>query len=424
MSENTLISLTNTAVDYENKNMVINFIPETKEPYYCRSTSDQCNKLCSLLTTLYKCQYTILTPSGTAAITTVLETLASKFNKQKKKINLIISDELYSDTPRICRNFCDKWGIMCNIILHQVDVSNSAQVINKFKEVTNDNNIFFIESCTNPCGKVIDYEIIADIKKIASSTIVVVDNTWLSHVILNPFTIENNVGSLIDLVVLSLTKYYSAGQVIGGAILANFNSIPFTDMIVWPKYCGYHVSPYNAKIIIGNIMEETQEPTNLNNNLIVSRLKQSYKNTLIAIEHIKTIPDFFDLKYSLLDYHPSCTIARKYFNKEIGPSIIVIHTNANINTVKKALKNLTIIKPVTSYGHAFTSLCNYVKVITIPQFESQVTDQGLSKPKSKLISEKRAPNKKIVRLRLSFGYADTPENIINGINELSTLLKN
>jgi len=296
-------------VDFDNKNMVINFVTETKEPYYCRSTSDQNNKLCSLLATIYKCQYAILTPSGTAAITTVLETLANKFKNKNQKTNLIISDELYAETPRICKNFCS----FHNVILHKIDVSNSYEIIDKFKQVANDNNILFIESCTNPCGKVIDYAIISDIKKIAPSTTIVIDNTWLSHVVFNPFTIrnkENNyainqAGHLVDLVVLSLTKYYSAGQVIGGAILANFNSIPFTDMIIWPKYCGYHVSPYNARIIIDNIVQKTSESDNtFNNNLMVSRLKQSYKNTLIAIEHIKTMPNFFDIKYSLLDNHP------------------------------------------------------------------------------------------------------------------------
>jgi len=132
----------------------------------------------------------------------------------------------------------------------KVDVTNSEQVINKFKEFENDHNIFFIESCSNPCGKVIDFGIMETIKKIAINTVVIVDNTWLSHVVFNPFT------SNVNFVVLSLTKYYSAAQVIGGAILSNFNNeISFNDIIVWTTYYGYHVSPYNPDKIIAGLEE-------------------------------------------------------------------------------------------------------------------------------------------------------------------------
>jgi len=68
-----------------NENMVINYTDENV-PYYCRSTSYHNNQLRALLTNLYKCQYSILTPSGTAAITTILETCANNFIKKNKRI--------------------------------------------------------------------------------------------------------------------------------------------------------------------------------------------------------------------------------------------------------------------------------------------------------------------------------------------------
>ena len=40
-----------------------------------------------------------------------------------------------------------------------------------------------------------------------------VDNTWLTSSVFNPFDFD------IDIVVTSLSKYYSAGSCIGGAII-------------------------------------------------------------------------------------------------------------------------------------------------------------------------------------------------------------
>lgn len=95
-----------------------------------------------------------------------------------------------------------------------------------------------------------DYEIILQLKQINSKFewIVVIDNTWLTHIIQNPFKISSHV----DWIISSLTKYYSAGNAIGGVILAK-NSNDYELAYKTTKIFGLHVSPVNCDIILNNM---------------------------------------------------------------------------------------------------------------------------------------------------------------------------
>jgi cystathionine beta-lyase/cystathionine gamma-synthase len=378
-------------LEIKNQNMVINYADDN-EPYYCRSTSYQNERLRTLLTTCYAGAFCILVPSGTAAITTVLESCGAKFVKlnpaKKIRTNVVILDEMYSDTPRLCRKFAVRRH---NTVVKVLDPLDSEGIITTFNTCKNDSNILLIESCTNPRGKIFDPELLKQIKVIAPNTMIIVDNTWLSHIVYNPLTISS-----VDFVVLSLTKYYSAATVIGGAIISNFNAlVTFDDLVEWTKYFGYHMSPYTANVIFNNISSDCENP---NNNKMKERLTSSFNKTCAIMNYVeKNCPDLVDIKYPLNPNHPSYNIATKYFNTNSGPSVITFHTFASVKKVKSILNKLTIIKPITSYGHPFTTLCNY-------------------------ISSSRYDDKQVAKLRIAIGYEDDLEKIIEGINELRLLL--
>ena len=65
---------------------------------------------------------------------------------------------------------------------------------------------------------------------------VVVDNTWLTGCSFNPFNYD------VDIVVDSLTKYYSAGKTISGGIITN-NEMIINDVDKFMCGYGIHVSP-------------------------------------------------------------------------------------------------------------------------------------------------------------------------------------
>ena len=70
-----------------------------------------------------------------------------------------------------------------------------------------------MESCSNPTGKMVKWEKIKEFKNKFKNLTVIVDNSWLSCYIFNPFLFD------VDVVLNSLTKYYSGGTAICGAIL-------------------------------------------------------------------------------------------------------------------------------------------------------------------------------------------------------------
>ena len=118
---------------------------------------------------------------------------------------------------------------------------------------------------------------------------VIVDNTWLTDVIFNLFKFD------ADFVILSLTKYYSAGTAIGGAILSNHED-QIKSIIDWARINSNHVSSYNC-----NLRE---------------RIIRSSSLTTKVIKFMTLHPKIYNVIHSLIDNHVSNSLAKKYFEKK------------------------------------------------------------------------------------------------------------
>ena len=94
-----------------------------------------------------------------------------------------------------------------------------------------------------------DFELLPKLKNNHKNLYTIVDNTWLSIVIFNPFNYS------VDVVVGSLTKYVSGGTAIGGIVLMNETNTKCGSsyLIEWSCLNGSHLSPHNAKIILFSI---------------------------------------------------------------------------------------------------------------------------------------------------------------------------
>ena len=111
--------------------------------------------------------------------------------------------------------------------------------------------------------------IIPQLRAISEKLYIIVDNTWLTHVIYNP--LNNNA----DIVVISLTKYYSGGHAIAGAVLTNHTDI-YDIMIEHNRCMGYHVSPHNCEIVFQNIV--TLNERIINSSKLTMKVAQYLKN--------------------------------------------------------------------------------------------------------------------------------------------------
>jgi len=304
-----------------------------KNDSYCvygRNTHNEKDELQNKLKKMYNAKYSYVTSSGMNAISAIFHIYIRNMNS----VNIVFSDELYEDSiPSLNYIKCgllSSYGLEKSIV-NSINVSDSDNIIKLFNEQYNNKQVLlFIESCSNPTSKIFDFNIIKTLKNITNNKLmVVVDNSWLSCCSFNPFNFD------VDIVVDSLTKYYSGGKTICGGIITN-NEMIINEVDKFMFAYGIHVSPvscYRVSLVI-NTMED--------------RIRISSYNTLKIIDFLKTIKD-------LIIYHPSLeTHSQHNFAKEnfkYYPSILYFKFKKTIEDVLKWLLNhAKNIKYKTSYG--------------------------------------------------------------------------
>lgn len=295
---------------------------------YNRSRSNQSEILREQLKTAYGVNGCVIQPSGMSSIATTLHALIL----QHRNVVIWYGKELYTDTPTLVESLSQVYG-----------TERVATAVYDFKLMTKAwatatiPQILLVEAVSNPNGHVFDLEEWKTLRRIANKlAILIVDNTWLTHVICNPFQIWQP-----NYVVVSLTKYYGAGQAIGGAILAQDNK-SLHGMIAWTCTNGLHTSPHNCEIISGaipsiekRIRSSSQQTCNVLNKLS--------KNACVKLEHpifqeqTETTALLWDVKEK---------------KSQLVPSVFTLScpfkgTKLELETLLKACKN---IEYKTSFG--------------------------------------------------------------------------
>ena len=299
---------------------------------YCRSISNQSMVLCEILEKSY-CNKAmqpkaVVVPSGMAAISVVLNTLLMENFEQ---INLVYGDELYCDTPRLIKYLKKTYAFN----EYQINVNRSDQIINLFdSEINNKTNILLVESCSNPSGDIFDFTMIHQLRKKSKNLFVIVDNTWLTHIIFNPFDYG------VDIVVTSLTKYYSAGRCIAGAILAKKKL--HSKLFDYVRINGLHVSPLHCEMVT-SAME-----------LMLERMAKSSATTRMIAELLAS-NNKISIRHGCLPSDPSYDRTIKFFKKSNGiiiyPSIISFTVPLKLDDAISWMKSIGI-NYETSYGSA------------------------------------------------------------------------
>lgn len=341
---------------------------------YCRSDYPELDELRRVCANNYGVEECVITPSGMNAISTITQAIIQFHlakNMNQKNINIIYGNELYCETPRTLHYNRELYK---NVSLWEVDVTDSNSIIEIFQtNYLNGINILFIESCTNPNSYIFDFSIIKILRKLSQKLYVIVDNTWLTEVIFNPFDHGAN------FVVTSLTKYPSGGNCICGAIMSHQhnNKKIMSRVSRINKLTGIHISPVNCEIVLKYIIH-THDRINKSSNL-----------TLQVLEYLQSMPNIHNIMHPLLESHKSYNNAKKYFAKDLCPSVITFRIKYQKDKVMEKIQTLKEIEFKTSFGGSTTRFDTFLYVVGEYTF-----------------------------LRLAIGYDDTYENVINGINNL------
>lgn len=278
-----------------------------------------------------------------AAIDMGFRTIIEK--EKHENINIIYSWELYHETPKLIQYYAEQSNVSaCEIVIdsseHDID-----RVINLFSSdhIRNKINILFIESYSNVSGYCLDLSIISKLRELSCKLYIIMDNTWLTHAIFNPFAHD------IDIVVTSLSKYYSSGSHIAGAILFKDNELYEISRNIHELH-GYHISP------------ETCEA-------ITYMINRGYKDTSgmarqIA-EYLLKFRSISEVWYPLFETHPSYRLKDVYFPNNKGPSVFSFKIK---KTKKEIIEKVgrCLCRPIkfkASYGGTDTRLSPDMKEI-------------------------------------------------------------
>jgi len=343
-------------------NLIIDPITKT----YSRYTNNQNEILKLKLTNLYNCANVQITNSGLHSNYIALE-IATKLNPD---YNIIYINELYHESIEIIKLFNKSDNI------YMIDINNNLSYDNLLtnNQIINKYNILFIESCTNPNGYIFDYILIDKLKNISSKLIVICDNSWLTNHIFNPFDYD------IDIITISLTKYYSGGNAICGGCIIKDNTL-FEQFDKYIRISGIHISQLQTSIINQYIDQTLERLTkqSLNTLSIIKYISESelYRNNNIIINHpsVKT--------------HIAYDNAIKYFKNNLYPSTFTIGFNINKEKLTLIINNLKIFNIETSFGSKLTIIDNYIFNLNNYSY-----------------------------IRISIGYNDSIEYIKSGIDEL------
>ena len=204
------------------------------------------------------------------------------------------------------------------------------------------------------------------LSKLPESCYIVVDNTWLTAELFNPF----DVGAHI--IVESCSKYVSGGRCISGAAafkLSNDYATKKTTSFV--KCGGIHLSPTYCDFVRTGIGE------------LSSTMELLNTKTQAMVQFLLEQPNVLQVDYPTLPTHKTYSIYQKYVGVK-GPGVIWFKVAFNCNDKSWRNKFKTI---VTSSGiDLSTSFCKSYSLID-------------SWPKGKGSS---------IWLRMSLGYSNEP----------------
>jgi len=165
----------------------------------------------------------------------------------------------------------------------------------------------FIEACSNPKGFMPDWSLLRKGKHK-----LVVDNTWLSPLVFNPFKVG------VDVVIDSCSKYLSGGHIICGAV--NFKNLDDLVSQVTEEltFTGVHVSEEYCNLLISSVGS------------IRDRISVSYAKTRAVLEFLSSRKEVLKIFHPSLSSHPS----NETFSQLIscyGPSVLWFNLSAGKN---------------------------------------------------------------------------------------------
>ncbi len=243
---------------------------------YTRSGNPTRTLLAETLAALEGGEHAVVTASGMAAITTVLQLL-------RPGDRVVAPHDCYSGTWRLI----DAWQRRGHFEVDWVDLTTPAS---RRAALAQPAKLVWVETPSNPLLRITD---IAAVRAEAPDAILVVDNTFLSPALQQPLALG------ADVVVHSTTKYLNGhSDVVGGAVIASDAALG-KELAWWANCLGLTGAPFDAWLTSRGVRT------------LHARMAQHLRNTEEIVELLEAHPAVARVYYPGLATHPGHEVARR-----------------------------------------------------------------------------------------------------------------
>ncbi len=321
----------------------------------------------------------VATSSGTSAIHYAI------LNITREGDEIVSANNLYGGTYTMFNNILPNYGVKTKFVQYD-DIAAYE------KAITEKTKVIFIETIGNPLLGVTDIEAVSKVAK-KHKIPLVVDATFTTPYIIK--TIEHGA----DIVVISLTKWYSGhGTIIGGIVVdggkfewkdkrfPNFNAPepsyhdlrfaydlgPLSSLayalrlrLVPLRNLGACLSPDNAWQIIQGL--ET----------LPLRMQRHSDNALEAAKFLEKHPAVSWVKYPGLESHPDHAIAKKIFMNGFG-GMIVFGLKGGYKPAVKLIDNIKLFSNLANVGDAKSLIIHSASTTHSQLTEQQQKESGIT----------------------------------------------
>jgi cystathionine gamma-synthase len=302
--------------------------------------------------------------SGMAAISAVIEIFSPGDH-------IIVSDDLYGGTYRICQEVFKKYG-------YSFTFTDTSHLQNIMENINKNTKAIFIETPSNPMMKVTDIEGVVEIAQ-TSGILTIVDNTFLTPYFQRPLELG------ADLVVHSGTKYLGGhNDTLAGLVVVNNENLA-AKLRFSQKSIGANLAPFDSWLIIRGIKT------------LGVRLEKQQQNAVEIANWLKNNDNIEEVYYVGLPEHEAYALSKKQAS---GFGAMISFRVKDITLVEKILGNVKIIAYAESLG-GVESLITYPFLQTHAEIPEETR-------------EKLGVNDKL--LRLSVGI-EAVEDLINDLEE-------
>jgi len=331
-------------------------------------------------------------PSGMAAIGCLFQVILKQWAGENP--HFVLGNELYCDTPRTI-GYLAEMGIPFTYAY--VDVTDHDQLCCAVNGNRKNLAMVFVETCSNPSGRMCDLPSLAQlIKKNAPRCVLCVDNTWASFALFDPFAHGAQV------VVESLTKYGSGGTCIGGAIFGRGRLMKRVER--WIQVFGGFMTPHHCQMLVDGLRGN-----------LAGRVEAAGALAIRVAEWLESRKEVDRVLHPTLVGHPTFVRNQDLLGRDKGPGVVLFHVpvklDVGVPNPKKLAKEVVAgdaplrhIRLETSYGSAYSKICPWAGWGKTDKFEKAETKDAAEG----------------LWLRLAVGYESSFEEVVS---DLSLLLR-